>query len=108
MAEADIQGSILSLLAFLRGWVIKTITTNKAGTPDIIACVPITEEIAKTLFEKNKTVGLFVAIEVKDTGKKATPLQLAQIRKINRAGGVAFEADSLDKAERILSEVLQK
>ncbi len=104
MAETDVQKPILDLLKWFKAWVIKTITTNKGGTPDVIACVPRTPEIAASLFKKNKTLGLFVAIEVKDKGKKATPLQKAQLRKINKAGGIAFECDSIEQAKRILSE----
>ena len=88
MAESDIQSDILNYLKFLGAWTVKTITTNKGGTPDILACLR----------------GKFIAIEVKDTGKKATPLQKAQIRRIIKAGGIAFETDNLDKAKRILSE----
>ena len=106
MAETDVQKPILDLLKWFKAWAIKTITTNKSGTPDIIACVPITQEIADTLFEKTDTIGLFLAIEVKDKGKKATPLQLAQIRRIIKAGGIAFECDNVEEAKRILNKIL--
>ena len=88
MAETDVQAPIIDYLKFLGAWVVKTITTNKGGTPDILACLH----------------GKFIAIEVKDKGKKATPLQKAQIRRIIKAGGIAFETDNVEKAKRILSE----
>ncbi len=88
MAEKDIQKQIMLYLDYLGAWTVKTIATNKAGTPDILFCLN----------------GKFGAIEVKDTRQYASPLQDAQIRRIIRAGGVAFEADSLEKAKRILSE----
>jgi len=88
MAESDIQSSILNYLKFLGAWTVKTVTTNKGGTPDILACLH----------------GKFIAIEVKDTGKKARPLQAAQIRRIIKAGGIAFTTDNVDEAKRILSQ----
>jgi len=91
MAESDIQSAILNYLKFLGAWTVKTVTTNKSGTPDILACLD----------------GKFVAIEVKDTGKKANPLQLAQIRRIRKAGGIAFETDNVEEAKRILNGYLK-
>lgn len=106
MAESKIQGGIINLLKWLKAWTVKLITSNKGGAPDTVSCLPITKETADRLFEKNKVIGLFVAIEVKDTGKKASPLQLAQIRLIRKAGGIAFVSDNEKEAQRILSEIL--
>ncbi len=88
MAESKIQKDILDYLHYLGAWTVKVVTSNKSGVPDILAVLH----------------GKFIAIEVKDKGKKARPLQLAQIRRIQKAGGIAFEADSLAIAKRILSE----
>ena len=49
---------------------------TQSGVPDILACVG----------------GRFVAIEVKDTKGRPSPLQLANLRSIDRAGGVALLA----------------
>lgn len=54
--------------------------SNKRGTPDILAVIS----------------GRFVAIEVKRPGGKPSKLQLAQLKRIEAAGGVAFVADSID------------
>ena len=86
--ESDVQKRIIDYLNFLGAFTIKTISTNKNGIPDIIACLS----------------GRLIAIEVKDKGKKARPLQVAQIRKIRKAGGIAFEADSLTEVKLQLSQ----
>jgi len=78
--ESKIQKAILDWLHFIGAYTIKIVTANKAGVPDIVG-----------VYE-----GQFFAIEVKKLGGKARPLQLAQIRRIISAGGLAFEADSLD------------
>ena len=103
--ETDVQKPIQNFLAWIKGFVLKTISTNKNGIPDIISCVPLTKEQTDKWFETHDKLGLFVAVEVKDKGKKARPLQLAQIRKINRAGGLGFEADSIEEAKLQLSQI---
>ncbi len=103
MAESDIQSSILNYLKYLGAWTVKTVTTNKGGTPDILACLPVKKEdllILTADMEDHDDIGIFVAIEVKDTGKKAVPLQAAQLRRIIKAGGIAFETDSLDEVKK--------
>lgn len=59
----------------------------RLGVPDIIGCL---------------YVGRFLAIEGKQHGKRATPRQRAEIKRIRRAGGVAFEADSIDRVRAVL------
>lgn len=54
---------------------------NKRGTPDILAVIS----------------GKFVAIEVKAPGGKASKLQIAQLKRIEAAGGVAILAESLEE-----------
>jgi len=80
MKEQTIQKEIIKYLESIGAYTIKTIRTNRAGTPDIIACLN----------------GRFIAIEVKRKGNKATPLQLAKIEQIRASGGIAFIAYSKD------------
>ncbi|GIP61972.1 hypothetical protein J32TS6_05270 [Virgibacillus pantothenticus] len=57
---------------------------SKAGTPDILACVK----------------GRFVAIEVKrESGGKVSALQKANIKMIQKAGGIAFVTSSLEQTK---------
>lgn len=50
---------------------------GRAGVPDIICCHK----------------GRFIAIECKANGNKPTELQLREIHKIRKAGGIAFVID---------------
>jgi len=86
--EQALQKKILNYLDSIGCWTVKTITTNKNGTPDIVACYQ----------------GRFVAIEVKAPGKLRTvsKLQQYQIDRINEAGGLAFAADSLETVKDII------
>jgi len=88
-SEQSIQKSILDWLEGQGYWTIKTITVNKNGCPDILACSPS---------------GRFVAIEVKRTGllRNVSKLQQYQIDRITEAGGIAFAADSLETVKEII------
>ncbi len=54
--------------------------SNKRGTPDLLAVIS----------------GRFVAIEVKRPGGKASKLQIAQLKRIEAAGGLAILAESVE------------
>lgn len=90
MKEQAIQKKIINYLESRGAWVVKTITVNKRGCPDILACLD----------------GQFIAIEVKSEGmlSKVTPIQRFQIDAINETGGIAFAADELEKVIDILSQ----
>lgn len=81
-SEKHIENKIKEYLDSLGSFFIKTHGNmfSKAGTPDIIACIN----------------GRFVGIEVKKPGGKTSALQVAQIKLIKQAGGVAFVADNLE------------
>jgi Holliday junction resolvase len=83
MIEQKIQKKILDELARRRVWATKIITANRNGVPDILACHR----------------GRFYAIEVKQPGQKASPIQNVQIERIRAAGGTAFVACSWEQVE---------
>jgi len=88
MSEQALQKKILNYLDDIGAWTVKTITTNKNGTPDILAVHE----------------GRFIAIEVKRPGllRNVSKLQQYQIDRINGAGGLAFAADSLETVKEII------
>ena len=88
MTEQALQKKILNYLDDIGAWTVKTITTNKNGTPDILAVHE----------------GRFIAIEVKRPGllRNVSKLQQYQIDRINAAGGLAFAADSLETVKEII------
>lgn len=89
MSEQQLQKKIITYLESLGAWTVKTISTNKRGTPDILACLD----------------GRFIAIEVKAPGKLSTlsAIQQHQIKKITEQNGLAFAADSLETVKKAIS-----
>ena len=80
MREQQLQSKIIKELEKQGAWVVKVISANKRGTPDLIACLN----------------GKFYAIEVKAPGKLSTvsEIQKYQLKKITEAGGVAILSDN--------------
>jgi len=103
MLESALQKKITKLIDSI-GWSVKIISSNKTGTPDTLNCVPMTKKQVLKLFKKQKRIGVFMALEVKNpNGKGVTsPLQKYRIKEIRRAGGIAFVTNSLDKVKKIL------
>lgn len=82
MKEQQLQSKIIKYLEGLGCYVIKTISTNKRGCPDLLFCKD----------------GKFNAIEVKAPGKlnQVSEIQQFHIDLINKTGGTAIAADSLE------------
>lgn len=88
MKEQAIQKKILDWLKAEGYWVFKTITCNRNGIMDIIACAP---------------GGRFVGIEVKRPDGVVSKLQDWNIRQVKQTGGIAFVAYSLEEVKEKLS-----
>lgn len=73
MKESAIQKKIIDYLESQGCFVIKTISTNKNGIPDILACCG----------------GEFRAYEVKTVKGVVSKLQIYRIKQIQAAGGIA-------------------
>ena len=89
MLEKDIVKSIMKYLKTVPHcfcWKEHGGMYGTAGIPDIIACVD----------------GRFYAFEVKTETGKATELQNATIRKIQRAGGMAVIVRSVSEVRAVL------
>jgi len=86
--ESTIKDSILKWLRAQNFYATKTHgeAMQERGLPDIFACV----------------YGLFVAIEVKQPGMSATPIQQYHLGQISTAGGLSWVVDSLqDVVDRV-------
>lgn len=93
MKESTIQKQIIDYLHDLGAWTVKTIQSNKAGVPDIIACLD----------------GSFLALEVKrDAKAKVSALQRRTIKQIEAAGGVAAIVTSLNQVKELLNGKYKK
>ena len=74
--------------------------TMEAGTPDILACIPIRTWSGH---EGNNVSGLFVGIETKmPDGGDPTPIQKRRHDQIKAAGGVVIVPRSVQDAVRAL------
>lgn len=91
--ESKIQKKIIDYLRReLNAYAIKPVVVNRAGVPDIIACVG----------------GRFVAIEVKRPGASPSELQRYNLKKIWDAGGISIIAHSVEEARSALANISQK
>jgi len=90
MSESAIQTGILKYLKGLPNtWAVKIVTSNKNGTPDILACVE----------------GQFIALEVKTASGSTSPIQDFQLSQISGAGGVSAIVRSIDDVKKVLATV---
>jgi len=94
MLEKDITNKILKHLKSLdKCYCFKEHggSYGSSGIPDIICCYR----------------GRFVAFEVKTAKGKTTALQDINIRKINKAGGIACVVRSVDDVKNILKGLVE-
>lgn len=85
--ESAIQKEILKYLNELPGCkAYKIIAGNERGIPDILACYR----------------GYFIGFEVKKPDKHLEPIQAAQMRSINNAGGYAFTVHNTQEASEAI------
>lgn len=91
MKEADIVRAILKYLKTVPNcfaWKEHGGMYGTAGIPDVIACIS----------------GRFYGFEVKTESGKPTGLQVATIRKIKEAGGIALIVRSVDEVKAVLTD----
>jgi len=86
--EKQIVNKIQTYLHVQGAWVMKVHGSlfQRAGIPDLIGVLR----------------GRFLAIEVKRPGRQPTRLQAYVLGQIQRAGGLAFVADSVDVVREVL------
>lgn len=90
-SEKAIDARIQKLVAQRGGWSVKFHGTAKtrAGVPDRLVCYR----------------GYFVAVEVKQPGKKPTPIQQFEIDRIKESGGIAIVATDTDAVAEVLNYI---
>lgn len=91
-AERVLQNKVLRFLESLEDcYVFKVVQANRAGVPDVIACLN----------------GQFFAFELKRGYKeKTTKIQNFHLAKIEKAGGKAFVIRDLGELKNILAKYL--
>ena len=92
MKESDIVKKILKYLKTVEGcffWKEHGGMYGTAGIPDIICCYR----------------GRFIGFEVKTDVGELTKLQLAAIRKIKAAGGIALVVRSVEEVKAVIDGI---
>lgn len=84
---------------------------SRIGIPDLVACVPITEEVLRKMLDdgwfKDNKVGIFMGLEVKRVGKlnvfdDRRKAQEVVGNEIKNAGGIWFAVDDSETVEAIM------
>ena len=88
LSEQKIQKQILDYLESIGAYTIKVITANKSGVPDVHACYQ----------------GRWISIECKVPGEQPKPLQYHHLNKIQKAGGLATWATSVDQVKLFIAQ----
>ena len=103
--ESKLSRAIQAAIRAGGGYCVKfhggPMTTN--GTPDILACIPVTVDVAVAdgigLAGEERTFGLFVGIETKTpSGGDPSPIQRHRHQQIRDAGGVVIVPRSVQEA----------
>jgi len=90
--ESGVQSKIIKWLESEGHYVVRVLTSSKAGTPDLIVCV--------------KDSGRFIGIEVKrPSGGVVSQLQKHHIEKIQKAGGIAGVVRSLEDVKLLVDNL---
>ena len=87
-SEQQIQSQVIKYLESIGAYVVKVITSNHSGTPDICACLN----------------GIWLSIEMKKPGFKPDTLQLHHLSQIQKAGGLATWATSVTQVQDFLAQ----
>jgi len=90
-SEQVIQTKIIKYLESLGAYTVKTVILNRAGVPDVLACLN----------------GSFIAVEVKKRGNSTSALQEHHLKRIERANGISIVAfDVADVKEALAKELI--
>lgn len=88
-SEQQIQKKIITYLESLpNSYVIKVVTANHSGVPDIQACIQ----------------GRWLSVECKVPGEEPTPLQYHHLDQIQKAGGLATWATSVEQVKQFIAD----
>lgn len=75
---------------------------TRTGLPDLVACVPVTEEVLRNMLDdnwfKDRKIGIFVSFEIKRENHLDDLSKAQEIvgREIKNAGGIWFSIEDSD------------
>ena len=87
MKESTIESNLVKQVKAMGGMAIKLISPNFAGLPDRLVLLPH---------------GRMFFVELKATGQKPRPLQIAVHRKLRKLGFTVYVIDSNEKVKELL------
>jgi len=87
MKESTIESNFVKQVKAMGGMAIKLISPNFAGLPDRLVLLPH---------------GRMFFVELKATGQKPRPLQIAVHRKLRELGFTVYVIDSNEKVKELL------
>lgn len=87
MLEKDIEKYLVSEVKKVKGRAYKWVSPGNVGVPDRIVLFPL---------------GLVAFVELKASGKKPTPIQLSQHKKLELLGFEVFVIDSKEKVDEFI------
>lgn len=92
MREKSIENKIKSYLKSKGAYYFKHHGNqySQVGVPDIIVCYK----------------GKFIGIEVKNEKGKTSPLQEANLKMINDAGGISIVARCVEDVEKVIDKII--
>jgi len=93
MLEKHLQSRIMKWLKDQRIERVKTIQLSENGWPDIVGVLP---------------GGRSLWIEVKRPGEKPTELQKYRLKRLKKAGALAFWTDNMEKVKEKVTSALSK
>ena len=111
--ESGIQRRCQKVLKDNGAFVFKTHGDmySRIGIPDLVACVPVTEEVLRKMLDegwfKDNKVGIFMGLEIKRVGKlnvfdDRRKAQEIVGNEIKNAGGIWFAIDDSELVEAII------
>lgn len=108
--ESKIQRRCQQIIKEEGGFVFKTHGDmfTRSGIPDLVACIPTTEEVIRKMLDdgwfKDNKIGIFVGLEIKRLNQLEDVSKAQEIvgKEIENAGGIWFAIDDSDVAQAII------
>ena len=104
--ESKLQRKIMNILRENGCYVYKNAQNmfTEKGRPDLTACVPVSLKTLVEQYGEDKTIGLFVGIELKREGHLGEVSQAQEIvgRQIMKSSGYWFAIDDADVIKALM------
>ena len=107
--ESKTQRKVIDIIRRRGGYVYKNAQNmyTEKGRPDLTACLPVKVSTLSKLFGEDKTIGIFVGIEMKRPGhlNDVSDAQHVVGRQIKKSSGLWFAIDDPLVIEALLDKL---